>query len=134
MKYKLNFKADDFTLSNNLTKAEDISWVEIVQLKEKIEQFYRTRLERVTGEQLTSAWSTDEKKFVITWVDSVLETNYTIEVNMPFRTVQRKYSNNTFLSVMSTDELKFFDMLDFELEPKYAKATGQDITDWFGEV
>lgn len=117
-KYKIRFKAQD-----NLT---------IYQIAYRIEQFYRARLKRATGDQLTSAWSTDEKMFVITWVDSVLETNYTIEVNMPFRTVQKKYSNNTFLSAMAIDELKFFDMLDFKLEPKYAKATKQNITDWFG--
>lgn len=40
---------------------------------------------------------------------------------------------NTF-TPFSSEELKFLDGLDLELFPAFTKETGQDITDWFGEV
>lgn len=54
------------------------------------------------------------------------------EINYNPRAVRKVDTNIWNYRKFTKEELKFFDMLDFEIEREQAKATEQDITDWIG--
>lgn len=136
MKYKIKFKADDFALSNNLTKAEDASWAEILQLREKIDKF-------LTPQGWLLEEDTDVHLVYVTHKPKVNEKFWGFEINLEEKWItmtkilkeEDAYYNLLYYGYIEQPELlKFFDGLDFEIFEKAAEETDQDITDWFGDT
>lgn len=124
-KYKLNFKANDDALegSNIYFKTKAFLEKQYSQVEDRTETF--------------SSPDTFGNSTIITFYfkSSWLRGGY-VELKL--------YVNKKYVSKMNTtlrtfagftiSELKFFDRLGYEIHPTMEKETGQDITDWFGEV
>ena len=59
-------------------------------------------------------------------------TKVFVSINYKNKTVAKAlYASLDFVS-FTKEELKFFDLLDYEINPAVVKKTGQSITDWVG--
>ena len=125
MKYKINYKSNDSTF-------------DLQAFKEKIENFYNS-LEWVENLVVAYYNMTDERindknrTLVVRYHNNTLEDYLDKEIMVeikPLKKEIRKYNYPTLQATLfMKEELKFFDLLDFELTQN---NLAQDITDWAG--
>lgn len=116
MGYKIIYKANDV--------------IDTPTLQDKIRMFYELKL---VGMRDVSVSADDEVSIItIRWHDKPVDFVTFVRVYVNIKQIKKiKLGSETPL--FDDDELKFFDKLDFKLEPDYARRTKQDITDWFSK-
>ena len=124
MKYKIHYKG--------LDQAFDFE-----VFKEKIENFYNSlkwveNLE-VKYYNISDAVSDRNRTLVVRYHNNTLDNYLDKEVMVEIKPLKQEVKKVNYPTLQPTllmkDELKFFDLLDFEL---LSWNNVQDITDWFG--
>ena len=113
MKYKIKYKGLDY-----LKKQLELEL-------EQVEKFYRDKPNFNRYDLHLSS-----EAIVIEFKEGT--TKVIVSVNYKNKTVAKAlYESLDFVS-FTKEELKFFDSLDYEINPATVKKTGQSITDWVG--
>ena len=124
MKYKIHYKG--------LDQAFDFE-----AFKEKIENFYNSLkwVENLNVKyyNISDAISDRNRSLIVRYhnntLDNYLDKESMVEIK-PLKQEVKKFNYPTLQpTLLMKDELKFFDLLDFEL---VSWNNVQDITDWFG--
>jgi hypothetical protein len=124
MKYKIHYKS--------LDQAFDFE-----AFKEKVENFYNSlkwveNLE-VQYYNISDAISDRNRTLVVRYHNNTLDNYLDKEVMVEIKPLKQEVKKVNYPTLQPTllmkDELKFFDLLDFEL---LSWNNAQDITDWFG--
>ena len=116
MKMKVHFKALDNT------KKE----------LETIEDFYRAKYNNDEIEDLSINDSHSKQNFrVITWRKNLID--YIVSIDYEKKLVLKGTQPNLEWEPFEKDELKLFDLLDYDINPIHKKEIKQDVTDWITE-
>jgi hypothetical protein len=124
MKYKIHYKG--------LDQAFDFE-----AFKEKVENFYNSlkwveNLD-VRYYNIVEPVSDRNRSLMVRYHNNTLDNYLDKEVMIEIRPLKQEITKVNYPTLQPTllmkDELKFFDLLDFELFPW---NNAQDITDWFG--
>ena len=114
------------------------SWEEdFAQAKKEleiIEDFYRAKYNNNEIKDLSiyDSWSAKHIRMISyrkDLFDYVVAVNYQV-VSANHRTINKVAGTTREFVPFDKDELKFFDLLDYDLNSLFKHETGQDITDW----
>ena len=133
MKYRIKFKAIDFALSNSLAKANDTEWGDVLALKPKVEEFFKSKEYNLEGDTDYRAIFTEAKPKIGYNFWGVI-VNYD-EKWIAYTNISKEedgYYPQSFGHFEDSNILKFFDRLGFEILEEASKDTRQTIADWFG--
>lgn len=120
MKIKLHFKALDNHEEDLKNTKKDL---------EIIEDFYRAKYMSNNDMEDLSIYDSDRPGIrIVSWKEGV--RIYLVSINYEFKQAAKGIQPSMDWTPFEKDELKLFDMLDYELHPVYKKNVKQDITDW----
>lgn len=96
---------------------------------EIIEDFYRYKYDNSKIEQFSIFDSTSKMYTrVVTWKKNNIE--YVVSIDYEFKLIAKGTRPGFNWEPFEKDELKLFDLLDYDLHAIFNKDTKQDITDW----